>query len=159
MKTLILATLLAMGITLDCAHASPSMPAFSTCSAKVETKPYTMPPLKFADARARQYRTVIRDAAKGAVDFAGHFILATWGCGSGCIMAAAIDTKTGRVTSLPFSVSDWPLDVTEPLSYRADSCLLVVKGSRNEGDEHGTYYYVFDGKAFRLRVSEPAAAH
>lgn len=69
-------------------------------------------------------------------------------------MAAAIDVKSGRVTSLPFTISDWPMDVTEPLSYRANSCLLVVRGSRNESTERGTYYYVFDGKAFMLRASE-----
>lgn len=158
MKTRILTTLLALGVMLECAYASPSVPAFNAYPAKVETK-HTVPSLTFADARARQYRTVIRNAAKGPIDFAGHFILATWGCGAGCIMAAAIDTTSGRVTSLPFAVSDWPMDVPEPLSYRADSCLLVVKGSRNESDEHGTYYYVFDGKAFRLRASEPMAAH
>ncbi|WP_321915031.1 MULTISPECIES: hypothetical protein [unclassified Paraburkholderia] len=70
-------------------------------------------------------------------------------------MAAAIDTKTGRVTSLPFTVSDWPLDVTEPLTYRSDSCMLVVRGSRNEREEQGTYWYAFDGKAFRLHATVP----
>ncbi|MFP3551748.1 hypothetical protein SB861_13645 [Paraburkholderia sp. SIMBA_049] len=68
-------------------------------------------------------------------------------------MAAAVDTKTGRVTSLPFTVSDWPLDVMEPLTYRADSCMLVVQGSRHESEERGTYYYTFDGKAFRQRAN------
>ncbi|MCG5075352.1 hypothetical protein [Paraburkholderia tagetis] len=110
--------------------------------------------MTFADARMRQYRTAIRDAAKGPINFAGRYVLASWGCGAGCVMAAAIDTQSGRVTSLPFSVSDWPLDVTEPLSYRANSCLLIVHGSRNESPEHGTYYYAFDGKVFTLRASE-----
>lgn len=111
-------------------------------------------PLKFDDAQGRRYRTVIRQAAARPIDFAGHYIMATWGCGSGCVMAAAIDTLSGRVTSLPFTVSDWPLDVTEPLSYRPDSCLLIVQGSRNESTEHGTYYYVFNGTAFTLRASQ-----
>lgn len=134
------------------AHAEHA-PTFGDCPAHVETKRET-PRIVFADARARQYRTVIRDAAKGPIDFAGHYTLATWGCGAGCVMAAAIDQETGRAISLPFTVSDWPLDVTEPLAYRADSCLLIVRGSRNESDEHGTYYYAFDGKAFQLRASE-----
>lgn len=130
------------------------MPTFTTCPTTVRTQHATSP-LKFTDAKSRQYHTVISEAAKAPVNFAGGFVLTTWGCGSGCIMAAVIDTKTGRVTSLPFTVSDWPLDVTEPLSYRADSCLLIVKGSRNESAAHGTYYYLFDGKTFRLRASEP----
>ena len=74
-------------------------------------------------------------------------------------MAAAVDMKTGRVTSLPFTVSDWPLDVTEPLTYRPNSCLLVVQGSRNESKEHGTYYYDFDGKAFHLRAMVAQPGH
>ncbi|MFD1557950.1 hypothetical protein ACFSHT_20370 [Paraburkholderia silviterrae] len=113
-----------------------------------------MPRVTFADTRAQQYQTAIRDAAKGPINFAGRYILASWGCGAGCVMAAAIDATSGRATSLPFSVSDWPLDVTEPLSYRANSCLLIVRGSRDESAEHGTYYYAFDGNAFRLRASE-----
>lgn len=68
-------------------------------------------------------------------------------------MAAAVDKQTGRVTSLPFTVSDWPLDITEPLTYSASSCMLIVRGSRNESAEHGTYYYAFDGHMFRLRAS------
>ncbi len=112
-----------------------------------------MPRMIFTDATARHYRSILREAAKEPINFAGHYVLATWGCGAGCVMAAAIDTNSGRVTSLPFTVSDWPLDITDPLAYRADSCLLIAHGSRNENAEHGTYYYAFDGKTFTLRAS------
>lgn len=142
----------ALALLPGLAHAQQSL-TFKDCPATVQTK-HATPRLAFADARAQRYRTIIQEAAKNPVDFAGRYILATWGCGAGCVMAAAIDTKSGRVTSLPFTVSDWPLDVTEPLSYRADSCLLIVRGSRNESAGHGTYYYAFDGKTFRLRASE-----
>jgi hypothetical protein len=64
-------------------------------------------------------------------------------------MAAAIDAHTGAVTMLPFTVSEWPLEVTDPLSYRKNSSLLIVRGSRNEQGQ-GTYYYRFDGKTFEL---------
>ncbi|WP_157763738.1 hypothetical protein [Paraburkholderia aromaticivorans] len=100
---------------------------------------------------------MIRDAASQRVNFAGHYVLATWGCGSGCVTAAAIDSKSGRVSSLPFTVSNWPMDVTAPLSYRTNSCLLVVRGSRNESTDRGTYYYAFDGKAFTLLKSKNEA--
>ncbi len=130
---------------------SQRFPTFEDYPTTVQAK-HTTPRIQFADAGGRQYRTVIRGAAKGPIDFAGHYILATWGCGSGCVMAAAIDAESGRVTSLPFTVSDWPLNVSEPLGYKADSSLLIVRGRRNESAEHGTYYYVFDGRAFRLRA-------
>jgi hypothetical protein len=137
-------------------HAEP-LPRFEDCLVAVQSKPASAPRLKFADAQGKKYKTVIRDAASEPVNFAGHYVLTTWGCGAGCVMAAAIDTQSGRVTSLPFTTSDWPTNVTEPLAWRANSCLLVVRGSRNEGSEHGTYYYAFDGKTFKLRanVSDP----
>lgn len=130
-----------------------SLPKFEDCPVAIESKHANVPRLIFTDAKSRHYSSIIRDAAKEPINFAGHYVLATWGCGAGCVMAAAIDTNSGRVTSLPFTVSDWPLDITEPLAYRADSCLLIAHGSRNESSEHGTYYYGFDGKAFNLRAS------
>jgi hypothetical protein len=132
-------------------------PTFEDCPATVNMK-YHATHLVL-DARSRAYHSVIADAARGPVNFAGHYVLAQWGCGAGCVMAAAVDTKTGRVTSLPFTVSDWPLDVTEPLSYHTNSCMLMVQGSRNESDEHGTYWFAFDGKAFVLRASEIMTKH
>jgi hypothetical protein len=143
--SLLIASLL--GVVSSVAHGEAD-PRFADCPVPVENIHTSMPRLQYGDAQSRHYKTAIREAARGPVNFAGHYVLATWGCGAGCVMAAAIDKKTGRVTSLPFTVSDWPLDVTEPLSYRADSCILVVRGSRNESAAHGTYYYGFDGKAF-----------
>ncbi|MFX1762657.1 hypothetical protein PWP93_08705 [Paraburkholderia sp. A1RI-2L] len=148
---------LGVGVLAISAHAQ-RLPSFEDCPVTVQAKHVT-PRLTFADARGRQYKTTIQEAARGPVDFAGRYILATWGCGAGCVMAAAIDAQSGRVTSLPFTVSDWPLDVTGPLSYRADSCLLVVRGSRNESAGHGTYYYAFDGKTFQLRASTTDSKH
>ncbi|MBN3809759.1 hypothetical protein [Paraburkholderia sp. Ac-20347] len=134
---------------------SQQPPAYAECAAAVQAR-HGAARLSF-DSISRPYRTVIAQASRGPVNFAGRYILVQWGCGAGCVMAAAIDTRSGRVTSLPFNVSDWPLDVTEPLAFRADSCLLVVRGSRNERAEHGTYYYMFDGKVFRLRASRMEA--
>jgi hypothetical protein len=53
------------------------------------------------------------------------------------------------VVMLPFTVSDWPSDVTEPLDFRKDSCLLIVHGRRHE-TARGTFFYRFDGKQFKL---------
>jgi hypothetical protein len=35
----------------------------------------------------------------------------------------------------------------------------VIRGSRNESAEHGTYYYAFDGKRFNLRASIDVSNH
>lgn len=37
------------------------------------------------------FRTRLREAAAQKPDFAGHYVLARWGCGTECINGAAID--------------------------------------------------------------------
>ena len=114
--------------------------------------------VRITDAQERLYASQLRRASHHAPDFAGHFVLASWGCGAGCVMAAAIDATTGAVTRLPFTVSDWPLEVTEPLEHKLNSSLLIVQGSRNEKGS-GTYYYQFTGKSFVLLSESEAGAH
>jgi len=46
---------------------------------------------------AREYKTRIKEAAKGGPDFAGHYSVAEWGCGSNCQAFAFIDSQTGKV--------------------------------------------------------------
>lgn len=133
------------------AHSGDLAPDFGDCRVALDRdiEPRASPPRLRLDTRqARLYGTQLREAAKSPADFAGHYKLAMWGCGAGCVMAAAINTRSGRVVFLPFTVSDWPLDVQEPLSYRQDSCLLKVQGRRNEAQQ-GVYFYRFDGGGFR----------
>src|SRR5580698_5892067 len=55
---------------------------------------------------ARDFRTRLRNEAKFGTNFAGHYILARWGCGAGCFTVAVIDALSGRVWFAPFSVED-----------------------------------------------------
>src|SRR4051794_13500037 len=48
-----------------------------------------------SDARSRSYRTQLTEWAREKPNFAGHYILATWGCGTGCAEIAIIDAITG----------------------------------------------------------------
>src|SRR2546423_11174330 len=48
---------------------------------------------------ARRFRTVLTQGAAGGVNFAGHFTIVTWGCGTQCQSYAVIDASTGRVFS------------------------------------------------------------
>jgi hypothetical protein len=93
---------------------------------------------------ARKFRTVLRDNAKSGPNLAGHFTLARWGCGAGCISWAIIDANSGVVWMAPFTVSD-PAGVSDPklqhsLNSQVDSELIVAVGSRNETGG-GKYYY------------------
>lgn len=130
---------------------SSKKPAFSAYPARIETaKAKAINFRQSPDARA--FRTRLTGALKGGVNFAGHYIVAGWGCGTGCISGAIIDARNGNVY--------WPEqfnalgvgDVNgeyadEPVAYRKNSRLLVITGSpgRAKDDDpdlpSGEYYY------------------
>ncbi len=55
----------------------------------------------------RMYRTRLKDAAQEKPNFAGHYILTSWGCGAGCLMGAVIDANTGKVHWFPHTICCW----------------------------------------------------
>ena len=48
---------------------------------------------KLETAKAGQFRTAISKGAKARANFAGHFALVSWGCGSYVV----VDSQSGRV--------------------------------------------------------------
>lgn len=100
---------------------------------------------------------MFRTRLKWAVDnqkpnFAGHYILTTWGCGTSCIMGAVIDAKTGKVSWWNFSICCWSGEADEnfqPIEFRKNSKLIIFFGVRNEEDEdHGAHYYKIENGRF-----------
>lgn len=147
MRKLLLLCLLMM-VNLTIANADIRTPGFADFPIK---EMYTGRPAKvrLVSPQDRQFATRIRAASRSKVNFAGHFILASWGCGASCVMTVVIDAITGTVVWLPFTVCCWDADVDEPIAFRRDSRLIVVRGSRNETGG-GTYYYAFDRGQFVL---------
>ena len=100
------------------------------------------------------YRTRLKEAAKQKPNFAGHYILTTWGCGMECLMGALIDAKTGRIYQLPFTICCWGDGVGDdfnPIEFRLDSKLIIFSGARDEKDgDVGKHYYIFDKSSFKL---------
>lgn len=68
---------------------------------------------------ARRYRTQIREAVAAGPNFAGHYTLVEWGCGSGCQVTVVVDARTGRVF-------DASLTTAMGTAYRLDSDLLLA---------------------------------
>src|SRR5262250_1611988 len=62
-----------------------------------------------ATKSARMFRTQIREAARKGPNFAGHYTVAEWGCGSGCVTIAVIDAVSGKVFDAPFNNVALPL--------------------------------------------------
>src|SRR5258708_19850026 len=51
----------------------------------------------------RWYRTMIRRGAAKGPNFAGHYTIATWGCGTSCVSITIIDPQDAIVYTGPFA--------------------------------------------------------
>jgi hypothetical protein len=58
-------------------------------------------PVVITTRAERMFRTRLTTAAKGPPNFAGHYRVEIWGCGSECISGAIVDLETGKVFSPP----------------------------------------------------------
>lgn len=77
---------------------------------------------------ARQFRSAINwSMDKFGMNFAGHYNVARWGCGTSCINGAMTDLKTGHVYDLPPASLDY--------EFQTNSRLLVI----NPPDSSGYY--------------------
>ena len=113
------------------------------------TSPPTRNVLLNLTLRDRHYRTRLRAAAAERPNFAGHYVLTTWGCGTECLYGAAVNLRTGRVTFLPFATccfGEAPNGDERMVAFRLDSALLVVLGMRDgRGSDIGSHYYRIQG--------------
>jgi tetratricopeptide (TPR) repeat protein len=96
----------------------------------------------------KMFRTTLRKAAKEPANFAGHYVLTTWGCGTSCINGAVVNLRTGEVVFLPGSICCWRGE-GERLIFRLNSRLLVTAGIMNEKSDHGSHFFEFTGTKFK----------
>jgi hypothetical protein len=90
------------------------------------------------------------------VNFAGHYTVIRWGCGSNCLMMAVVDAKTGRVHPPPLSGAGTEFYVPmDPMSeseidFKPDSRLMILRNACQKArTECGVY--AFDWKDDRFR--------
>ena len=105
--------------------------------------------------RARMFRSRLREDSRQGTNFAGHYTVVFWGCGTGCAQMAVVDARTGRVYWPPLDYTDIPSppdeDPARHPNFRPDSKLLVLTRSHYDGRGGRTaYYYLFDKNRFRL---------
>jgi hypothetical protein len=101
-----------------------------------------------ATAEEKAFRTRLREASKQAVNFAGEYVLSTWGCGTDCQYGAAVSLKTGHVVFLPGTICCWEGE-GDRLEFRTNSRLLVAAGMINEKGKYGAHFYEFTGRGFK----------
>lgn len=118
---------------------------------------------------AKQYRSVISQEFREKANFAGHYRVGIWGCGTDCRNFAIIDKETGAVYTMPGidEISGVMGNDDERVDFRPDSRLLVISGCFNDdcipdntpaNPKAGKYFYVWNGKKLQLIDSSPIAA-
>jgi len=93
-----------------------------------------------------EFRTVIRRGVLKGPNFAGHYTVVEWGCGSNCIVYAVVDAIAGAVydKGLPNPNEGYPCG----LLYRRDSDLFVVEQSTTIQSKCEPSLYVWRGSQF-----------
>jgi hypothetical protein len=121
-------------------------------------------PVKLTLPSERKYQARLRGAAKEKPNFAGHYRVVIWGCGSECISGAILDLQTGRVYSPPMandSNDEMHFSFCQSayypsrVGYRVNSRLLIVRCGLNFVERQNdnvpdTYYFVWENNRFRL---------
>lgn len=126
-----------------------------------------------SDANAPTFRTRLRRGASEGPNFAGHYTIVSWGCGTDCQVTAVVDARNGRVTFAPFTAfsgtafrresrllieNPRPQDVGEALTVADDATFQA--GQPSPDDPLSKYdrpgYWVWDGTTFaKLAVADP----
>jgi len=131
-------------VTIRPTDLPANAPTFDDYRVKVYRGPNASPDLR-SHPLSRLFRTRLAAAAKLPVNFAGHFVIAGWGCGTSCSGLAIIDVTTGKVFHPKgFTTVDATNihDDLQPLNHQPDSTLLVLIGSPEERTQHRGIYYL-----------------
>jgi hypothetical protein len=111
------------------------------------------------------FRTVLREGVREGANFAGHYALVSFGCGTACMISAIVDVRNGRVF-FPRALDgwntrtgeDWGVSSHEDIfQVRANSRLLCAAGypdatgqRENRPGTGGIYYYAWTNDRLRL---------
>jgi hypothetical protein len=123
---------------------------------------------KLATEDQKMFRSRISAGAKAKVQFAGHYTVPVWGCGSGCTDYVIADSITGTIYdglyvvdlpgawfeehgAAPGQRAEAPSD---RLEYRRNSRLLKINGCPGERDCGFYDYEMVDGKGLKLLRKE-----
>jgi len=104
-----------------------------------------------------RFRTQIRDGIRQGVNFAGHYAIVTFGCGTGCSFGFLVDVKSGRIFGFPLGGEK---NHSLSLDYLPNSKLMKARWIESM-DENGRTFdppknncvrqeFVLNGNAFKL---------
>lgn len=120
--------------------------------------------VKLSTGSERMFRTQLTNAAKEPPNFAGHYRIAYWGCGSFCSAGALVDLQTGDSFPLPLAKTNgtgWEKWIMCTASFEGtghefhiDSRLMLVRCGMNfsvslKKNVPDVYYFVWERNRFR----------
>jgi len=107
-----------------------------------EEKQFVKAPLDWSDyPEAKDFRTRITEAyERDEVDFGGHYILSTFGCGTSCIMGFMIDVRDGKIYDLPLGEENSCLFAEDRLVCRPNSRLFIASICRKSNEDTAVFY-------------------
>lgn len=164
MRTYILPSILLLIFSINISAQSARVPKFGQYTVAVEKARVKSINFK-RNPSARTFRTRLSEALAGGVNFAGHYIVTGWGCGTGCTNAAIIEARTGDVIwpdqfmNIDASYGDGYSD--EQIEFKKNSRLLIIHGrpgSKNENAKippSGDHYYEWRGNRLHVLKSVP----
>jgi hypothetical protein len=130
-------------------------PTFNHYPSIVDFKGNPAKPL-LVTPREHAFRTQIREQASTGPNFAGHFTIAKWGCGSPCIAFVIVDSKTGNVFDPGFSLACADGNVMDAtIDFKLTSHLIIATGFSKETG-CGRDFFEWDGKRLKLIRFEPS---
>lgn len=138
--------------------AVPLVERFPTINPKAYQVPvYRGRIAKDISDRHHSFRTYLRRALKGGVNFGGHYVLTMPGCGTSCLNPIVVDVKTGRIYDLDiapmsgfFSGGSEGAWSDMDIHYTQDSTLLYFAGSLGDGYGTGSFLLNFKGGKFHI---------
>ncbi len=143
-----------LGTLCSFAAASGTTPSFEQYKVRVEQIRSPRVNLR-SHAIGRKYRTQIRDTIKAqGVNFAGHYTVVQWGCGTECTQLAIVDIRTGVIWHDPDVIA------TRGYLFRRDSSLLIQDPWDGAGDflpRVPTQFFTFrEGRMKRVAIVKHA---
>ncbi|GEM_PF-1692164 len=84
-------------------------------------------PIDLSTPNALNFKTRLTEGVAKGPNFAGHYTVVTWGCGTSCVVVSLVDAKTGAVHMLA-GLNPWA-----KLEYRLDSSLIIENGDEELG--------------------------
>lgn len=121
-----------------------AMPRHADFAVVPEALP-TPPALIETNSFAHRYRTRLTEGLRDLpVNFAGHYVMVTWGCGTTCLDGGMVDARSGEATALPFlldSFGSFEVEIDDPLLFSADSRLVIMLGRLRAVDEIPRQYF------------------